>query len=70
MVPCNSIGYFSLVLVSLYPYCYVTLFTFGFFRFYLSAMLSLPPASLSEHRPSLFSSDPPPCYMVTLCFIF
>jgi hypothetical protein len=32
----------------------VTIFTFGFFRFYLSAMPSLPPATLSEHSLSVF----------------
>jgi hypothetical protein len=30
--------------------CYVTFFTFQFFKFSLSAMPSLPPATLSEHR--------------------
>jgi hypothetical protein len=45
------------------PWRYVTFFTFGFFRFYLSAMPSLPPATLSELRPVCFSSDPPPCYI-------
>jgi hypothetical protein len=34
-----------------FPQCYVTLFKF--FKFYLSALLSLPPASLSEHSLSL-----------------
>jgi hypothetical protein len=56
MVICN---YFTRVLVPFYPYCYETFLTFGFFRFYLSAMLSLPPkthptphtATLLEHRP-------------------
>jgi hypothetical protein len=33
-----------------FPQCYVTFFMFQFFRFYLSALLSLPPASLSEEH--------------------
>jgi hypothetical protein len=32
----------------------MTFVTFEFFRFYLSAMPSLPPATLSELRPSFF----------------
>jgi hypothetical protein len=43
----NSIGYFTLVLrnvpSSFHPQCYVTLSTFRFLSFYLSAMPSLPP---------------------------
>jgi hypothetical protein len=35
-----------------FPQCYVTFFMFQFFKFSLSALLSLPPAALSEH--SLF----------------
>jgi hypothetical protein len=41
-------------LAILFPQCYVTFFMFQFFKFYLSVMPSLPPATLSEHRPSLF----------------
>jgi hypothetical protein len=38
----------------LFPQCYVTFFTFRFFKFYLSAMPSLPPTTLSEHRLACF----------------
>jgi hypothetical protein len=53
MVICNWIGYFTLVLVPFYPYCYVT-FTIGFFRFYLSAMPSLPPCYSIRTQVCLF----------------
>jgi hypothetical protein len=46
------------------PWCYVTFLVFRFLRFYLSAMPSLLPATFSRLRPSLFSSDPPPCYII------
>jgi hypothetical protein len=46
MVPCNSIGYFTLVLTALLPPVLLTFFTLEFFRFYLSAMPSLPPSYL------------------------
>jgi hypothetical protein len=36
-----------------FPQCYVTFFMFQFFKFYLSALPSLPPASLSEHSLSV-----------------
>jgi hypothetical protein len=36
-----------------FPRGYVTFFMFQFFKFYLSAMPSLPPASLSEHSLSV-----------------
>jgi hypothetical protein len=59
MVIYNSIGYFTLVLCDFSPpQCYVTLSTFRFLRFYLSAMPYLLPVTLSELRPTLFSSDP------------
>jgi hypothetical protein len=45
--------------------CYVTFFMFQFFKFYLSAMPSLPPATLSEHKLVCFFSGPPPCYRTT-----
>jgi hypothetical protein len=35
------------------PQCYVTFFMFQFFKFYLSALPSPPPASLSEHSLSV-----------------
>jgi hypothetical protein len=61
MVIFNFIGYFILVLRDFSPpHCYVTLLMFGFLRFYLSAMPSLPPCYFL--RPTLFSSDHPPCY--------
>jgi hypothetical protein len=40
-------------LAILFPQCYVTFFMFHFFKFYLSALPSLPPASLSEHSLSV-----------------
>jgi hypothetical protein len=46
-----------------FPQCYVTFFMFQFFQFYLSALPSLPPVSLSEHRLSGFFSGPPLCYI-------
>jgi hypothetical protein len=44
MITCNSVGYFTLVLCDFLPtpQCYVTFSTFGFLRFYLSAMPFLP----------------------------
>jgi hypothetical protein len=36
-----------------FPQCYVTFFMFQFFKFYLSALPSLPPASLSKHSLSV-----------------
>jgi hypothetical protein len=42
--------------------CYVTFFMFQFFKCNLSAMPSLPPATLSEHKLVCFSSGPPSCY--------
>jgi hypothetical protein len=43
--------------------CYVT-FMFQFFKFYLSALPSPPPASLSEHQPVCFFSGLP--FLATL----
>jgi hypothetical protein len=37
-----------------FPQCYVTFFMFQFFKFSLSVLPSLPPASLSEHCLFLF----------------
>jgi hypothetical protein len=37
-----------------FPQCYVTFFMFHFLKFYLSALPSLPPASLSEHSLSVY----------------
>jgi hypothetical protein len=42
--------------------CCVTFFTFRFLKFYLSAMPSLHPATLSGHRLVWLFSDLPPCY--------
>jgi hypothetical protein len=64
MVTCNPIGYFILVFNALLPLVLYDLLLFEFFRFYLSVMPSLPPATLSGLRPSLFSSNPPPCYNI------
>jgi hypothetical protein len=59
----NFIGYFMLMLLTFpSPQCYVAFFMFRFLRFYLSAMPSLPPCYFL--RPSLFSSDPLPCYII------
>jgi hypothetical protein len=55
MVACDFIGYFI-------PQCYVTFFMFQFFKFYLSAMPSPPPATLSKHTLVCFFSGPSPCY--------
>jgi hypothetical protein len=66
MVICNPIGYFILVLSAPLPLVQCDPFTFGFFRFYLSAMPSLPPATLPEHRSVCFSSGPPSCYSIPL----
>jgi hypothetical protein len=51
MAACNSLGY-------------VTFFAFRFFKFHLSAMPSLPLATLSEHRLVCYFSGPPPCYII------
>jgi hypothetical protein len=66
MVIFNFIGYFSLMLCDFSPpQCYVTTFLmFRFLRFYLSALPSPPLATFSGLRPSLFSSDRPPCYTI------
>jgi hypothetical protein len=48
IVACNSVGYFI-------PQCYVIFFMFRFFKFYLPAMPSPPPATLSEHSLAYFS---------------
>jgi hypothetical protein len=45
-----------------FPQCYVTFFMFQVFKFYLSAMPSLHPATLSEHKLVCFFSGPPSCY--------
>jgi hypothetical protein len=45
-----------------FPQCYVSFFMFQFFKFYLSAMSSLLPATLSEHKLVCFFSGLPPCY--------
>jgi hypothetical protein len=66
MVTCNSIGYFTLVLSAPLPLVLpgVTpsphLNSLGF----ISAMPSLPPATLLEHMPVCFSSGPPPSYII------
>jgi hypothetical protein len=44
-----------------FPQCYMT-FMFQFFKFYLFAMPSFPPTTLSEHRLVCFFFGPPPCY--------
>jgi hypothetical protein len=49
MAACDFIGYFI-------PSVFVT-FMFQFFKFYLSAMPSLPPVTLSEHSLSVFFLD-------------
>jgi hypothetical protein len=55
MVICKFVGYFTLVLSALLPLeCYVTYFTFGFFRFYLSAIPSLPPCYFIRVQACLF----------------
>jgi hypothetical protein len=54
MVICSSIGYFTLVLVPFCLWCYVTFFTFGFFRFNLSSMPSLPPCYFIRTQVCLF----------------
>jgi hypothetical protein len=40
-----------------FPQCYVTPFMFQFFKFYLTALPSPPPASLSEHSLSVSHLD-------------
>jgi hypothetical protein len=49
----------------------VTFFTFRFFKFYFSAMLShpFPPAILSVHRLVCFFAGPPPCYKIFPVFL-
>jgi hypothetical protein len=47
-----------------FPQCYVTFFTFQFFKFYLSALPSPPPVSSSEHQPVCFFSGFP--FLATL----
>jgi hypothetical protein len=48
------------------PQCYVTFFMLQFFTFYLSAMPSFPPATLSEHKLVCFFSGPLSCYIFPL----
>jgi hypothetical protein len=43
------------------PQGYVTFYTFRFFKFYLPAVLSPPPATLSEYRLACFFSGSPSC---------
>jgi hypothetical protein len=47
MAACDFTGYF------IPPQCYVIFFMLQFFKFYLSALPCLPPASLSEHSLSV-----------------
>jgi hypothetical protein len=47
-----------------FPQCSVTFFMFSSLSF-ISAMPSLPPASLSEHKLVCFFSGPSPCYTIT-----
>jgi hypothetical protein len=65
MVIFNSIGYFTTVLLS------SSLVLHDPLHIQIPRLLSLLchpylPASLSELNPSLFFSDPPPCYIIPL----
>jgi hypothetical protein len=57
-----------ILLAILFLLCYVTFFIFQFFKLSLSALPSLPTASLSEHS-LLFLSYSPLCYKTTCLFL-
>jgi hypothetical protein len=53
-----------------FPQCIVIFFMFKFFKFYLFAMPSLLPATLSEHKLVFFLFSPPPSYTNLKIFPF